>query len=457
MCWRRSRRAQRDASSPDSRSSSAGVCSTPVSASGRCAGARCGSPSRSEEIVPNKTICYGPNWCSRTRRRTDDPDRRTDRPLALACALVVLCAGMLMIILDQTIVNVALPSIQSDLGFSQSSLAWVVNAYLIAFGGLLLLAGRLGDLIGRKRIFLAGLAVFTLASLLCGARQSQAMLIGARFVQGVGGALASAVILGMIVTMFPEPREQAQGDRRLQLRRRRPAPRSACSPAGSSPRRSTGTGSSSSTSPIGVAAAVLALRLLEPDARARPRRRRRRRGRRARHGRADARRLRDRRHCRPRLGLGAHPRARRGGGRAARGLRRPPGHARAGRSCRCGSSARATSRARTSCRRSWSPACSGCSSSARSTCSGVLGYDALQIGLAFLPVAIGIGVLSLGFSARLITRFGARAVLLPGLVLDRRRAGAVDARAGRGDYVTDMLPSMLLFGAGARHRVPGAR
>jgi MFS family permease len=84
-------------------------------------------------------------------------------------ALVVLCAGMLMIILDQTIVNVALPTIQSDLGFSQSSLAWVVNAYLIALGGLLLLAGRIGDLVGRKRIFLAGLALFTLASLLCGA------------------------------------------------------------------------------------------------------------------------------------------------------------------------------------------------------------------------------------------------------------------------------------------------
>ena len=115
-----------------------------------------------------------------------------------------------MIILDATIVNVALPSIQDDLGFSQSSLAWVVNAYLIAFGGLLLLAGRLGDLIGRRRIFLIGLAVFTAASLLCGVAQSQEMLIGARFVQGVGGALASAVILGMIVTMFPEPREQAK-------------------------------------------------------------------------------------------------------------------------------------------------------------------------------------------------------------------------------------------------------
>jgi EmrB/QacA subfamily drug resistance transporter len=125
-------------------------------------------------------------------------------------ALYVLCVGMLMIVLDATIVNVALPSIQDDLGFSQSNLAWVVNAYLIAFGGLLLLAGRMGDLIGQRRVFLIGLAVFTGASLLCAVAQSQGLLIGARFVQGVGGALTSAVILGMIVTMFPEPREQAK-------------------------------------------------------------------------------------------------------------------------------------------------------------------------------------------------------------------------------------------------------
>src|SRR5215813_5680285 len=125
-------------------------------------------------------------------------------------ALVVLCVGMLMIVLDATIVNVALPSIQNDLGFSQSSLAWVVNAYLIAFGGLLLLAGRLGDLISRRGIFLAGLVVFSLASLACGVAQSQEMLVAARFVQGVGGAMTSAVILGMIVTMFPGRREQAK-------------------------------------------------------------------------------------------------------------------------------------------------------------------------------------------------------------------------------------------------------
>src|SRR5438874_11695389 len=112
-------------------------------------------------------------------------------------ALVVLCTGMLMIVLDATVVNVALPAIQADLGFSQSSLAWVVNAYLIAFGGLLLLAGRLGDLVSRRKVFLVGLAVFTLASLLCGLAPSRGLLVAARFVQGVGGALTSAVILGM--------------------------------------------------------------------------------------------------------------------------------------------------------------------------------------------------------------------------------------------------------------------
>jgi EmrB/QacA subfamily drug resistance transporter len=139
---------------------------------------------------------------------TDTNTHTDDRTRWLA--LYVLCAGMLMIVLDATIVNVALPSIQDDLGFSDSSLAWVVNAYMIPFGGLLLLAGRIGDLVGQRRVFLFGLAVFTAASLLCALSQSQEMLVGARFVQGLGGALASAVILGMIVTMFPEPGNQAK-------------------------------------------------------------------------------------------------------------------------------------------------------------------------------------------------------------------------------------------------------
>src|SRR4030088_2937565 len=125
-------------------------------------------------------------------------------------ALIILCTGFLMIVLDQTIVNVALPSIKNDLGFSQADLAWVVNAYLIAFGGFLLLAGRLGDLLGRKRIFLAGLGMFTAASLICGLSISPPMLVAARFLQGIGGAVSTAVILGMVVTMFQEPAERAR-------------------------------------------------------------------------------------------------------------------------------------------------------------------------------------------------------------------------------------------------------
>ncbi len=125
-------------------------------------------------------------------------------------ALYVLCAGVLMIVLDGTIVNVALPTIQRELAFSQSTLAWVINAYLIAFGGLLLLAGRLGDLTSRRGVFVGGLAVFTAASLACGLAQDQTMLVAARFVQGAGGAATSAVGLGMIVTMFPKPHEQAK-------------------------------------------------------------------------------------------------------------------------------------------------------------------------------------------------------------------------------------------------------
>ena len=126
-------------------------------------------------------------------------------------ALYVLCVGMLMIVLDATVVNVALPSIQDDLGFSQSSLAWVVNAYLIAFGGLLLLAGRLGDLDRAPDASSWPASPCSPSPRCCAAlAQSQEMLVGARFLQGIGGAMTSAVILGMIVTMFPEPREQAK-------------------------------------------------------------------------------------------------------------------------------------------------------------------------------------------------------------------------------------------------------
>jgi EmrB/QacA subfamily drug resistance transporter len=123
-------------------------------------------------------------------------------------SLIILCAATLMIILDGTIVTVALPVIQADLGFTPATLSWVMDSYLIAFGGLLLLSGRLGDLLGRKRMFLSGLAVFTLASLVCGLAVGPGMLIAARFVQGIGGAMASSVTLGMIVRLFAQPGEQ---------------------------------------------------------------------------------------------------------------------------------------------------------------------------------------------------------------------------------------------------------
>src|SRR5271170_5383471 len=125
-------------------------------------------------------------------------------------ALVVVCLAMFMNALDGSIVNVALPDIQKSLGFSQSGLTWVVDAYLISFGSFLLLAGRLGDLVGRKKVFLAGVALFLLASIACGSADSQNMLIVARFVQGIGGALSSSVIVAIIVTEFPSPNERAK-------------------------------------------------------------------------------------------------------------------------------------------------------------------------------------------------------------------------------------------------------
>src|SRR5947208_12586543 len=132
------------------------------------------------------------------------PDRRR------WASLLVVCLAQLMIVLDVTIVNVALPSIERDLHFSQANLTWVVNAFLVTFGSLLLLAGRLGDLAGRKRVFLGGVVTFTVASLLCGIAPTQGALVGARFLQGVGAAAQASVILAIIVTEFPEASERAR-------------------------------------------------------------------------------------------------------------------------------------------------------------------------------------------------------------------------------------------------------
>src|SRR3954452_10044750 len=125
-------------------------------------------------------------------------------------ALVILCVGDLMIVVDTTVVNVALPSIRNDLGFSQTSLAWVVNAYMLTFGGFLLLGGRFGDIFGHRRLFLFGTASFTVASLVCGISTTKGMLIVARAVQGLGGAVVSAVAFSLIVVLFTEPAERAK-------------------------------------------------------------------------------------------------------------------------------------------------------------------------------------------------------------------------------------------------------
>jgi EmrB/QacA subfamily drug resistance transporter len=362
-------------------------------------------------------------------------------------ALVVLCVGMLMIVLDQTIVNVALPSIQGDLGFTQSSLAWVVNAYLIAFGGLLLLAGRLGDLIGRRRIFMIGLAVFTAASLLCGVAQSQEVLVGARFAQGVGGALTSAVILGMIVTMFPEPREQAKAI----------GVYSFVASAGASIGLLMGGVLTQALNwhwiffvnlPIGVGTGLLALRVVDKD-----------------------------------VGIGFGKGADIPGAALLTGALMlgvytileagDYGWASAptlglGAVSLALLAAFLTREARVAnplipLRIFRSRNVSGANLVQALMVAGmfgmfflgtlymqrVLGYDALQIGLAFLPVALLIGVLSLGFSARLNMRFGARATLVPGLVLLVAGLALFTRAPIDGDYLVDILPSMILLGVGA--------
>jgi EmrB/QacA subfamily drug resistance transporter len=363
-------------------------------------------------------------------------------------ALYVLCVGMLMIVLDVTVVNVALPSIQDDLGFSQSSLAWVVNAYLISFGGLLLLSGRFGDILGRKRVLMAGLGVFTVASLLCGVAQSQELLVAARFIQGVGGAMTSAVTLGMIVTMFPEPREQAKAIGVYAF----------VASAGGSVGLLAGGVLTESINwhwiffvniPIGIATAVLAHRLLAEE-----------------------------------KGIGF------GGGADIPGavlitsslmlavytIVEPAADDGWGSGGALGLGAVSLAllaafvvrEARTGnplipLRIFRSRNVSGANLIQALSVAGmfgvfflgslylqrVLGYDALEIGLAFLPVTIVMGVLSLRYSERLIMRFGARATLLPGLALIAVGLALFTLAPVDGSYVQHVLPVMILLGLGA--------
>jgi EmrB/QacA subfamily drug resistance transporter len=368
-------------------------------------------------------------------------------------ALYVLCTGVLMIVLDVTVVNVALPSIQTDLGFSGSGLAWVVNAYLIAFGGLLLLAGRIGDLVGHKRVFLGGLVVFTLASLVCGLAESQTVLVVARFVQGAGGAATSAVVLGMIVTMFPEKSEQARAIGVYGF---------VASAGGSIGLLAGGVLTQAIdwhwiffiNVPIGLVTGIFALRLLE-DMRM------------------------------PGAGKGADlpgaalivaslivgvytivsPAAEKGWGSATTLLlaagslvllvlfiwreavaREPLMPLRLFRS-------RDTA---------------GANAIQALVVAGMFGtfflgslylqrvqhYDPLKIGFAFLPTTLVMGTLSLRYSERLIMRFGARNLLVPGMALVGAGLLLFARVPVHGHYYSDVLPVMLLLGAGVGSTFP---
>ncbi|HEX7297971.1 MAG TPA: MFS transporter [Solirubrobacteraceae bacterium] len=362
-------------------------------------------------------------------------------------ALYVLCVGVLMIVLDVTVVNVALPSIKEDLGFSQSSLAWVVNAYLIAFGGLLLLAGRLGDLVGRRTMFLAGLALFTAASVLCGAAQSQGVLVVARFVQGIGGAMTSAVVLGMIVTMFPEPREQAKAIGVYGF----------VASAGGTVGLLAGGVLTQTINwhwiffiniPIGLATAFMTRRLIERDE-----------GIGLDKG-ADV----------PgavlitaALMLGVYtivkPAAEDGwGSTGALGLGALSLVLLAAFIARESTARTPLIPLRIFRSRNVSganliqallvPGMFGMFFLGSLYLEQVQGYDALQIGLAFLPATLVMGTMSLRYSERLVTRFGAKTVLLPGMLLVAA-ALVLFARAPvDGVYVRDVLPVMLVLALG---------
>ena len=361
-------------------------------------------------------------------------------------ALVVLCMGFLMIILDQTIVNVALPSIQRDLHFSQSGLAWVINAYLIAFGGLLLLVGRLGDLVGRRRIFVSGLVLFTVASLVCGVSDSQGMLIAARFVQGVGGAMTSAVILGMIVTMFPSPLEMAKAIGVYAF----------VASAGGALGLLAGGVLTQALNwhwiffvnlPIGALTLALSLRLLPND-----------KG----------------------VGFGAGAdipgavllvsslmlvvyaiveAANKGWGSA-----HTLGFGGAGVALLIGFLGRQATAANPlmPLRVFRSRDVSGANLIQMSLVAGlfgvfflgalymehVLGYDPIQIGLAFLPLALGIAVMSLGVSARLIDRIGARRTLVPSMALVGVGIVLFRIPGTHATYLSQLLPATAAIGIG---------
>ncbi|OXM47877.1 MFS transporter [Amycolatopsis alba] len=369
-----------------------------------------------------------------------------------ALALAVLCAVSLMVVLDGSIVAVALPAIQNDLGFTPPTLAWVVNAYLIAFAGLLLLSGRLGDVIGRKRVFLTGLGVFTLASLLCGIAQDQTQLLVFRFLQGAGGALASAVVLGMITTLYPEPRARAKAI----------GVYSFTQAAGASIGLIAGGTLTQLLDwhwtffvnlPIGAVALALAVRLLEPD-----------------HGTG------------PRGGVDVA-----GAGLVTGGLMllvytivkaeeytwadgRTLGLLAVSLLLLAGFVLR-QAKAREPLlplRLFRSRAVSGANTVMVLMVAGLFGFqfitalylqrvlrlDALSTGFAFLPAPVSIAVMSLVFAGKLNHRFGARTVLVTGLSLVALALGLLATVEAAGNYATDVLPALVLMGVGFGAAMP---
>ncbi|MFD3652287.1 MFS transporter [Streptomyces sp. NPDC058620] len=368
---------------------------------------------------------------------TAAPTLRTRR-----LALGVIATGMLMIVLDGSIVTVAMPAIQSDLGFTPAGLSWVVNAYLIAFGSLLLLAGRLGDLIGRKRMFVAGTAVFTAASLLAGAAASPAVLIAARFLQGVGSAMASAVGLGILITLFTDPRERARAI----------AVFSFTGAAGASIGQVLGGVLTDALDwhwiflinlPIGLAALAIAVRVLPAD-----------RGlglaagadllgallvtsglmlgiytvvKVEEYGWTSA----------PTIGLGALAIALLAAFVARQATARTPLMPLRILRSRAVAGANLVQALMVAALFSFQILVA-------LYLQNVLGYGAAETGLAMLPAAAVIGAVSLGVSARLNARFGERGVLLAGIVLLVGALGLLTRLPAQADYVTDLLPVLLL-------------
>jgi EmrB/QacA subfamily drug resistance transporter len=358
-------------------------------------------------------------------------------------ALMVLCAGSLMIVVDQTIVSVALPAIKADLGFSEPGLAWVVNGYVAPFGGLLLLAGRLGDMLGRRRMFVAGMVVFTVASLLCGLATSAELLIGARFVQGVGGAMCSAVTLGMIISLFPAPLERGRAIGVFSF----------AQAAGGSIGALLGGVLTQVVSwewifliniPLGLVTVAFALRLLAKD-NGQP-------------GGSDV----------------------LGGALVTGGLILAIYTIVNGFSSIVAGVSSVVLLVAFAVREATAPnpllplrmfrsrTVSGANVTLLVLIAGMfgflffsaqylqisLGYTPLATGLGMLPVAVSIGAVSLGLSATLTTRFGAQRVLLGGLVLITAGLALLGRVPAGGSFVVDVLPAMLLIGVGFGAAMP---